>query len=224
MSSKSLSSDKLEAIQEGLLHWFETFRREFPWRDTFDPYEIIVAEKLLQQTLARQTVVTVYENLLVLYPRPEQLATANLLDLENLIRPLGLLYRARELKAMAQEIVSSYQGAVPRTLEELLSLTGIGQYCARAVLSFAYNEDIAIVDTNVARFLHRLFGIDDPLPANPARKKKLIELAESLLPSGRSKDFNLAILDLCALICKSGQPLCDQCPISRYCSFGTSRL
>ena len=134
---------------------------------------------------------------------------------------LGLSFRARHLVAMSQELVEYHRGVVPRRLEDLLRLTGVGEYCARALLSFAYNEDVPIVDTNVGRFLYRLNGLPGPLPVNPSRKKNLLEMASELLPRGQSKDFNLAVLDLCADICKRSKPKCDICPVQGYCHYGT---
>lgn len=214
--------DKAE-FQHQLLAWFEREQREFPWRLRPKPYEVLVAEKLLQQTAARAVVVESYQEVLRRYPTPTDLAKAQLSDLEELIRPLGFTYRARDLLAMAQALVERYNGDVPTNLKELLALPGVGDYAARAVLSFAFGEDVPVVDTNVARFLYRLFGIEGRLPFNPARKKSLIDLAASLVPPGRSKDWNLAILDLCASICKPSIPLCSSCPVQPYCNYGSEK-
>lgn len=212
--------NKIE-FQERLLAWFEQAHRDFPWRSESDPYTILIVEKLLQQTAARDVVVQAYERFLDRYPTPQHLAQASVPDIEEIIRPLGLGYRAKELYALAQELVARHNGEVPRNLKELLALSGVGDYIARAVLSFAFGEDVPIVDTNVARFLYRLYGIPGPLPANPARKKSLIELAGTFIPTGQSKEFNLAILDLCAQVCKPTNPICPDCPVQVYCEYGT---
>lgn len=224
MSQELLTRDNIGDFQQDLLKWFERAKRYFPWRETNDPYAVLVAEKLLQQTLARETVVKTYQELIRRYPTPKHLAGAELAKLEAVIRPLGLVYRAKELKMMACELMERHNGTVPANLKGLLKLTGVGQYSARAVMSFAYGEDIAVVDTNVARFLYRLYEISGPMPANPARKKSLINLAEDLIPPGRAKDFNLAVLDLCAAICKSNNPQCVVCPVRDYCLYGSKRL
>ena len=143
---------------------------------------------------------------------------ADIEELRKIIQPLGLTYRAVEIRKMAIEIVEIYDCEVPSNLKDLLNLTGIGDYCARAVQSFAYQQNTPIVDVNVARFLHRLCGIDNPLPANPARKKYLRNLASELLPENRARDFNLAILDLCALVCTSQNPKCYACPLQEFCA------
>jgi A/G-specific adenine glycosylase len=205
-------------LQESLLNWYAVNRRDFPWRNTSDPFEILLAEKLLQQTKVRSTVVSIYTKLLDLYPTIRALAMANVEDLRVIIKPLGLTYRAAEIKSMATEIIEIHKGQVPSNLKDLLALTGVGDYCARAVLSFAYYQRVPIVDTNIARFLHRLCGIEKPLPANPARKKYLRDLATQLLPESKSRDFNFAILDLCALVCKPQSPTCSQCPVRAFCA------
>lgn len=206
-------------LQISLLDWFEHERRSFPWRSQSDPFAILIAEKLLQQTAARAIVIIVYEQLIERYPSPYELGTADFEELEQILHPLGLGYRARELISLAKTLVEQYEGKVPNTLSALLSLPGVGDYIARAVLSFGFGVDVPVVDTNVARFLYRLYNLPGKLPSNPARNKRLIEMADKLLPRGRSKDWNLAILDLCALICKPKQPLCQLCPVQRFCIY-----
>jgi A/G-specific adenine glycosylase len=205
-------------FQEVLIDWFERNGREFPWRVRSTPYSILIAEKLLQQTAVRTELVEIFNKLVSNYPSLESLANSQVTDLEKMIEPLGLKYRADEFYKIANEIIKNYNGKVPRDFDKLKELPGVGEYTARAILSFAFNEDIAVVDTNVARFLHRIFGIKEPIPSNPARKKSLIELAEKLIPRGKSKKFNLAILDLCAMICKPKNPRCSECPINAYCN------
>lgn len=212
----------LAGFQKHLLTWFKHTGRNFPWRETRDPFAILVAEKLLQQTQARHSVVEVYLTLQKKYPSPESLATANLADLEVIIQPLGLTYRAAELKTMAVELVGRHAEVIPDSLADLMALTGVGSYIARAVLSFAFGHDVAIVDTNVARIYYRIFDIPGRIPSNPARKRGLIDLATTLLPTSRSRSFNLGLLDLGALVCTSRAPGCLDCPVSQYCKFGKS--
>lgn len=220
MVSPEQISDARHDINSRLLWWFEHHQREFPWRETSDAFHILLAEKLLQQTKARDLVIDIYTTLLQRYPSPEELAEANLATLSDIVKPLGLVYRAQELKSMASEIVKVYNHRIPSEFEQLMKLPGVGDYCARAVLSFSYKQRIAIVDTNVARWLHRMCGINQPIPANPARKKYLYDLANALLPDERVRDFNLAILDLCALVCKPKNPECFRCPAQPYCDYG----
>jgi A/G-specific adenine glycosylase len=211
-------------LQNSLLDWYAANRRDFPWRNTNNPFEVLLAEKLLQQTKARDIVVSVYINLLTKYPTPQALMNTSEGELREIIQPLGLPYRASEIKRMAAEIVELYGGEVPANLGELLNLTGLGDYCARAVLSFAYNQNVPIVDTNVARLLHRLCGIEKSLPANPARKKYLRSLATELLPENGVRDFNLALLDVCAAVCTSQNPKCYACPLQEFCAYAQKKV
>lgn len=210
----------VSGFQRDLLIWFQHEGRSFPWRETTDPFAILIAEKLLQQTQARDSVVAAFQTLLGAYPSAEALATANPTDLRDIIQPLGLGYRAIELKTMAGEIAGRYAGVVPDDLRRLVALTGVGAYGARAVLSFAFGHDIAVVDTNVARIYFRVFDIHDRMPANPARKRSLINLGTALLPAGQARPFNFALIDLGALICTPRTPDCPHCPVFSYCAFG----
>jgi len=209
--------DRVETIQASLLSWFQENRRSFPWRRTNDPYKILIAEKLLQQTAATSQVVATYRKIVKEYPTPNALGKARASKLRRMIAPLGFTYRADELGKLAQKIVNRHKGKVPSELRDLLDLPGVGDYAARAVLSFAYGKDVPIVDTNVARFLYRIFDLTEHFPANPARDKKLINIAADLIPKGKSKDFNLAILDLCASICTARSPNCFACPVQKDC-------
>ena len=211
-------------IQTHLLNWFKKNQRSFPWRETRDPYKVLLAEKLLQQTAAREKVVAAYNEIVHLYPSVDALATAQPEQLKRIIAQLGFVYRADELPRLAQEILNRDHGEIPTVLNELLALPGVGDYSARAVLAFAHNQDVPIVDTNVARFLHRIYGIDEPLPSNPARNKKLINMAQALIPEGRARDFNWAVLDLCSLVCKASTPECPKCPLNSLCILGNQNI
>lgn len=218
MPKKHVSRNK-NSLQDKLLAWFNESKRIFPWRNTTNPFNIIVAEKLLQQTRACEPVISAYNRLTSRYPTPAALSRAKLEDIQEIIKPLGLIFRAKHLLKMSEEIVEHHNGLVPKDLDELLQLTGIGEYCSRAVLSFAFKQNIPIVDTNVARFLHRVYGINSPTPVNPSRKKYLFEMASDLLPKGKSRNFNFAVLDLCAEICKPKKPKCFKCPIRSFCKY-----
>lgn len=216
----AMAEDEKATLHRQILAWFESEQRDFPWRRLKDPFTVLIAEKLLQQTAARAHLTKAFAHVLQSYPTPHALCNADLADLEHIVAPLGFRYRARELKNLACTLVERYGGEVPLDLCELLSLPGIGDYCARAVLCFAGNQDVPVVDTNIARMLYRLFDIPGPLPANPARKKSLIGLAQPLIPVGKSRKFNLAILDLCAAICTAANPKCVECPILSVCRYG----
>lgn len=214
---------ELADLQQRILSWFTGHARSFPWRGTSNPFFILIAEKLLQQTAAGDIVVNSYNLLTQEFPTAAALASAEDARLEAIIRPLGLTYRARELKKLAAEICTRHEGNVPRSYTELLALPGVGEYIARAVLCFGFGEGISIVDVNVARVLYRVFQIGESLPSNPARNKPLIRLADTLIPRENTKSFNLAILDLAATTCLARNPKCSTCPAELICQWANHR-
>jgi DNA (cytosine-5)-methyltransferase 1 len=215
--------DRRATIQELLLAFHSAAgRRALPWRRTSDPFKILIAEKLLQQTAARPGVVEAYHSLLKYWPSPGALACAPIAEVRAVLQPLGLLYRASELVAMSQVLVRQYGGRVPLTRRELLALPGVGEYTANAVLSFTQRQETAVVDTNVSRFLYRLFAINDAAPANPARDRTLYALASWLIAGKPSREFNYAVLDLTSAFCVARKPHCQGCPLQMACVTATS--
>lgn len=219
MNKYFLNQTEINDLQERLLSWFQDNRRDFPWRKTSDPFHILIAEKLLQQTSAGDRVVNAYLKIVTKYPNSNALSSARIEELNEIVAPLGLHYRAQELINLASAVRSQFSGILPNEYKSLMKLPGVGEYSARAVLSFGFNQNIAIVDTNVARVLFRVFGITLPMPTNPARKKYLIDLATTMIPEGKSKEFNFALLDFSAIICKPKNPACYSCPINKYCFY-----
>lgn len=207
------------AFQENLLGWFKKFGREFPWRETTNPYFVLIAEKLLQQTAVRDDLVQIYKILITRFPNPLALSKVENSELEAIISPLGLHYRSAEIIKMASELVEDHNGEVPSDLKALLSIHGIGDYSSRAVLCFAYGKAVPVVDTNIARILFRVFGIQGKLPSNPARKKYLRVMMETLLPEDNPKRFNWAMIDLGSLVCRATKPLCGACPLRNICLY-----
>jgi DNA (cytosine-5)-methyltransferase 1 len=213
----------VEELQRFLLCWFENNQRPFPWRQTRDPFRILVAEKLLQQTAATGVVVDAFRQIMSRYPNWNALATASRRELKQIVTPLGLTYRAGELIKLARAIVRYHKGNVPQCFQALLALPGVGHYAARATLSFAFDQPFAVIDTNVARFLVRYFGLKYRPSNNPARDRRLQQIADALIPAKRSREFNLAILDVCAANCKARQPECASCPIRTGCALWQSK-
>lgn len=212
-----------EEIQDSLLTWFQVAGRDFPWRRTCDPYAVLLAEKLLQQTSVRDSLVQAYNDLTSMYPDPFALANASVDDVLLIFQPLGLHYRAKELPVLAQAVCDQYAGKVPNDLQALLALPGVGDYSARAILCFAFDQDVPVVDTNVARILYRMFALPGKFPTNPARKRNLINLAGQLIPRGKARQFNWALLDLGALICRKSEPDCSKCPVRNLCKYDKNR-
>jgi A/G-specific adenine glycosylase len=216
----TLTSLQRKKLHANLDRWFQTNARTFPWRDIENPFHILLAEKILQQTAAREHVVIIYQQLIRRYPDVQSLAQASVEDLQTLLSPLGLFKRSTELKQLASQIVSLYGGQVPAELNALRKLGGVGEYIARAVACFGFGQSVPIVDTNVARWLYRMFGIVGAVPRNPARNRMLLELATQLVPTHDTKRYNWAILDLCAILCIPRDPECSICPLNTICHFG----
>lgn len=217
----ALTPRNLSKVQSLLLAWFKENARDYPWRKTEDPYKVFLGEKLLQQTAAREHVVQAYDRLARKYPGIASLAAADPTEVLSIIRPLGLHRRAAELVGAAQVVASEFGGEFPQTIAELKQIPGIGEYIARSILCFALGRPVAIVDTNFARWLIRLHGLARGMPANPARNAELMNLAESVLMPSKAKDFNLAVIDLCASLCKPSNPRCPDCPIQELCFYGS---
>jgi DNA (cytosine-5)-methyltransferase 1 len=217
--------DRRAELQNVLLAYHRSSGRgALPWRRTADPFRILVAEKLLQQTAARSAVVEAYLSLLGKWPSPRALARAAVVEVRAVLQPLGLPYRAAELVSMSQVLVRRHRGKVPFTRSALLALPGVGEYAANAVLSFTRREETPVVDTNVGRLLRRVFALEDAAPANPARDRSLHALASWLIAAKPSKELNYAMLDLTAALCIARKPRCESCPLGEVCVTGASSV
>jgi len=200
-------------FQTRLLKWYREHGRDLPWRRTPDPYHILVSEVMLQQTQVDR-VIPKYHEFLQRYPSFEALAEAPVEQVRETWYPLGYNIRPHRLHSIACETVTRYGGRLPSHPDELLSFKGIGRYTAGALRSFAFNEDAAILDTNVMRVLHRVFlGAGDP----KRQKSGLWALSESLIPRGKGYDFNQALMDFGALLCTARDPYCLLCPMKTLC-------
>ena len=216
MSAASLPDPIIRRrFRRALLTWYGIHGRDLPWRNTSDPYHILVSEIMLQQTQVDR-VLPKYAEWLQKYPSFEALASARIKDVTTTWRPLGYNIRPRRLHAIAREAVARYNGQLPSDEETLLSFKGIGAYTAGAIRSFAFGQRAAILDTNVARVLFRVFvGQGDPKAH--ATRKHLWRISDVLVPRKRVFDFNQALMDLGATVCSARTPQCAVCPMSRFC-------
>ena len=209
-----------ENIQKGLLEWFKKNKRDLPWRKTKDPYAIWVSEIMLQQTQVT-TVIPYYENFLQSFPTLRHLAKANLSKVLKVWEGLGYYSRARNLHRASQIVSNHFHGKIPDTLEDLLSLPGIGRSTAGAILSFAFHKEAPILDGNAKRVFSRLFAVS----GNPGERKTeglLWKISESLIPKGFSNPFNQALMDLGSMLCTAKEPQCPHCPLHRFCKGSAS--
>ena len=199
-----------------MLEWYRRYGRDLPWRQTTDPYHILVSEVMLQQTQVDR-VLPKYAEWLEKYPTLEALADAAEADVSATWRPLGYNIRPKRLHAIARESMARYGGQLPSDEETLLSFKGIGEYTAGAVLSFAFGQRAAILDTNVARVLFRMVVGRGDLKSH-AMKRHLWDVSRAVLPQRHVFDFNQALMDFGATLCTARSPKCLICPMRRNCA------
>jgi A/G-specific adenine glycosylase len=198
-----------------LLAWYRRHGRDLPWRKTDDPYHILVSEIMLQQTQVDR-VLPKYAEWLDKYPSFDALASAPEKEVTETWYPLGYNIRPKRLQSIAREAVERYGGRLPADEETLLSFKGIGAYTAGAIRSFAFRERAAILDTNVARVLFRVFVGNGDLKSH-AMKQHLWKVSETLVPKREVFDFNQALMDFGAMMCPARNPKCLVCPMSKNC-------
>lgn len=197
------------------MSWYQKHSRRLPWRETDAPYPIWVSEVMLQQTQVA-TVVPYYRRFMQRFPQIRHLAAADLQEVLKHWEGLGYYARARNFHRAAGLVISDYGGKVPDTWNEFRQFPGVGEYIAAAVLSLAFGQPYAVVDGNVKRVLARLYMLDAPV--NRAASHKVFrKTADVLLDRENPGRFNQAIMELGALVCKPAQPVCKNCPLSRFC-------
>ena len=206
----------MQTVADILIDWYRLNGRSLPWRETRDPYRIWLSEVILQQTRVAQGM-EYYLRFTERFPDVAALAAADEDTVLKLWQGLGYYSRARNLHAAARQIVAEFGGRFPRTLEEVRSLRGVGDYTAAAVCSFAYDLPCAVVDGNVYRVLARLFDLDDPIDSTAGRKL-FAALARETLGDAQPALYNQAIMDFGAIHCTPAQPRCAACPLAERCA------
>lgn len=202
--------------KDRLLTWYDAHQRDLPWRKIGDPYRIWVSEIMLQQTRV-DTAIPYYERFLSSFPTVTDLADADQQEVLKCWEGLGYYSRARNLHQAAKTVRDQYDGELPGTYDELLTLKGIGPYTAAAISSIAFQEPKAVVDGNVLRVFARFFGIGEDIRSGKT-KRTVQALADDALSKNRPGDFNQAVMELGATICTPDQPSCIKCPVSASCT------
>ena len=202
-------------FQRRLLAWYQANGRRLPWRRTRNPYRILVSEVMLQQTQVDR-VKDYYRGFLRRYPTFEDLAAAPLPAVRESWAGLGYYARARNLHATARIVVAEHGGKLPADAQLIRCLPGIGRYTAGAVLSIAYGHPEPILDTNAARVLGRVFAVLRR-GGKAATQRRLWALAARVTPQRHAGDFNQAIMDLGAIVCRPRNPQCAVCPLRTRC-------
>ena len=208
---------KKQNISKKILNWYDNNKRQLPWRKQVSKKQIqyftIVSEFMLQQTQVK-TVIPYFNNFIDKIPNLKKLANVSETKLMKCWEGLGYYSRARNLKRTAKKIISEFNSDLPRTIKELKTLPGIGDYTSRAIMAIAFNKPIIPLDGNVERVLKRVFFLRN---ANEISKDNIISKKSFFGKSNRSSDYAQAIMEIGALICKPNKPLCVKCPISLNC-------
>lgn len=209
-------------FSEVLLAWYAENKRDLPWRNIANPYHIWLSEVILQQTRVKQGL-PYYEAFTTRFPTIHDLANASEEEVMRTWQGLGYYSRARNMHTTAKYISTALNGTFPTTKEALIKLKGIGEYTASAIASFAFGAYVSVVDGNVFRVLARFFGIDADI-SSPKGIKEFQALAQSILPTQDTANYNQAIMEFGALQCTPQKPNCMYCPLQASCvAFGTGR-
>ena len=202
-------------LSKSLVLWYRKNARDLPWRNTKDPYAIWLSEIILQQTTVQQGT-PYYNKFIERFPNIQSLALADIDEVLKLWQGLGYYSRARNLHEAAKHIYGELDSVFPISYEKIIKLKGVGKYTAAAIASFCFNEARVVVDGNVKRVISRMYGIEEPID-NALLEKRITELAHNLMIHQAPMEFNQAIMEIGALVCKKSKPSCDVCPFSSFC-------
>jgi A/G-specific adenine glycosylase len=198
-----------------IISWYWKNSRFLPWKETKDPYKIWVSEIILQQTRVEQGR-SYYLRFIENFPSVSVLAKANEEEVLHLWQGLGYYSRARNMHTAAKQIITDFNGVFPRNYHDILSLKGVGEYTAKAIASYSYNDAYAVVDANVKRIIARIYGIVEAVD-NLSTKKQITLILEGLLDKTQAAVFNQAMMDFGSLVCLAKNPKCAICIFSADC-------
>ena len=205
----------MNRLASTLLAWYQANKRILPWRGHPAAYAVWVSEIMLQQTRV-ETVIPYFQAWMRLFPDIQSLSQASEQDVLNAWEGLGYYSRARNLHKAAKIVVQEYEGEIPRDLDELRKLPGIGRYTLGAIASIAFDMDVPALDGNIKRVYSRIFDVEEPVDSTQG-ERLLWQLAEKNLPRGQAGDYNQALMDLGATICVARNPRCLICPVMKLC-------
>ncbi|MBI3638724.1 MAG: hypothetical protein HY223_00220 [Thaumarchaeota archaeon] len=214
---KKVDSRKIILVNN-LLRWSKNNSPDYPWRNTSDPYHIMVSEMLLRRTRA-SSVIDVYKKFIRKFPTVSLLSKSSVEEIENIIRSLGMKSRSDKMKSVAKMIVEKYSGNFPSKESELLAIIGKeSQYTVNAIRCFGLNQQVPIFDVNVKRIFERILSIDFGKSAH--KKKSSWKLVSTVVPEKNIKQYNWALLDLGKAVCTPVDPKCKICPLKTICDYG----
>ncbi len=205
--------NNIHEIQQTILNWYKQYGRQLPWRQTTDPYKILVSEMMLQQTQVDR-VIPKYYAFLEKFSTISSLADAQTADVLKMWSGLGYNRRALYLQKCAQTIKQKHNGKFPETTEELIALPGLGKYTAAAVQSFANNKDVVVIDVNIERIFKRIFY---------GKVESAEAIAQHMLPKNQSRNWHNALMDVGALFCAAKNPKCNLCPLQKHCTSANNK-
>lgn len=212
---------KIKVIRTELLIWGGQNLRKFPWRETSDPYKIVIAEMMLHRTKADQ-VKDIYEKFILKYPDFESIVKAGREAIKADLRSLGLFWRADLLYDMAVEVVGRYGGKLPLDRKKLMEMPGVGNYISAAILCFGYNLPEPVLDTNTVRVLGRIFGLN--ITDSSRRSKLYYDVMYDLVNFWDPRTVSFALIDFANVVCIPGEkPRCEICSLRDICEFYSSR-
>lgn len=211
----------VEEIRGNLLEWWKSAGlRRFPWRETHDPFKVLVAEIMLHRTRADQ-IVPLYQGFLEKYFDIHSIVQSSPEELVKSFSSAGLYWRWKLLHSMAVAIETKFRGQIPRSFEDLISLPGVSHYIASAVRCFAFGYPDILLDTNTVRVTGRIFGL--PITDSSRRSNLFREVIERFIDPEHPREFNFALIDFAAAVCKPKSPHDEECPINNYCTFCQKR-
>jgi A/G-specific adenine glycosylase len=217
MVSFVVSTDQVKAFSRTLLRWYRKFGRDLPWRHTQDPYHILVAEVMLQQTQVT-TVIERYQRWFKRFPTIAALAKAESAAVLKEWSGLGYNRRVLALQQIAQRVMTEFRGKFPADIATLKSFNGIGDYTAHALASFAFQQRVPLVDTNIKRVLGRIFFGYKKLEKIRDDHEQFWELSRKVIDRTSSPyDLNQGLMDFGAIVCTAKQPRCHVCPMQTIC-------
>ena len=213
----SITQDVIIIFQERILKWAEFNLEKYPWRENRTLYRIMISEILLTRTNAAQ-VIPVYINFMEKYPTLDDFLEASYKILLDLIKTLGLLYRANKMTKLIECIKENYDMKIPKTFNTLKNLPGIGDYGANAILCFGYNKREGLIDTNFIRIFSRFFNVNSKTKT-PKTDKFLWNFAKKIVPERNFIAYNYGIIDFANKVCSSKKPRCNSCILKESCFY-----
>lgn len=207
--------NKRTSFSRDITHWYKKNARRLPWRETRDPYKIWISEIMLQQTTVN-AVIPYYQKWLDIFPTVEDLSKAPIEKVLKVWQGLGYYQRAKNLHKAARTICSEYRGKLPRNSEHLRNLPGFGPYTTGAVASIAFDLPCTIIDANVRRVVMRLLALEGY--ADTSHDERINKFLREVMPGKNMGTFNQALMELGALVCRNGEPLCLLCPVKNHCA------